>query len=232
MEKPNNLGSMPPLAFPKRILITLLRLFFKLLYHQIAWMYDWVASIVSLGSWQNWVTSVVPYLNDPKTLEIGFGTGHLQVALSQKGISIYGLDESHQMAQITQRRLASMGLRSNLIRGDAQVLPFADNCFHQVVMTFPAEYILIPASLTEIRRVLVNDGVVIMAPLAWITGRKPLERLAAWVNHITGEAPEWDAKSLEPLKKLGFEVSWEMINFKTSKILIIRMQKSLHKEYG
>jgi hypothetical protein len=53
-----------------------------------------------------------------------------------------------------------------------------------------------------------------------------LERAAAWVNHITGEAPEWNEKSLEPLKKSGFEVNWEMINFNSSKILIIQMEKS------
>ena len=26
------------------------------------------------------------------------------------------------------------------------------------------------------------------------------ERLVAWVNRITGEAPEWDERVLEPLK--------------------------------
>jgi hypothetical protein len=65
-----------------------------------------------------------------------------------------------------------------------------------------------------------------MLPMAWITGRKPWERLVAWVNHITGEAPEWDEKSLEPLKAIGFQVSWEMLGFKTSKVLIISMRKS------
>ena len=230
MQKPNNLGGMPPLAFPKRILIVLLRLFFKLLYHQFAWTYDWVASVVSLGSWQTWVTSVLPYLDSPRILEIGFGPGHMQVALSQKGITVYGLDESRQMAQIAHRRMTKLGLHSNLIRGDARTLPFSGNCFHQVVMTFPAEYILNPTSLTEIRRVLVDGGMAIMLPIAWITGRKPLERLAAWVNRITGETPEWDEKSLEPLKTAGFEVSWEMKNFNNSKILIIRLLKSLAQE--
>jgi ubiquinone/menaquinone biosynthesis C-methylase UbiE len=218
---------MSPLPFPKRILVTLLRLFFKLLYHQFAWTYDWVASMVSLGMWQEWVTAVIPILVGPRILEIGFGSGHLQVALSQKGKSIIGLDESHQMVRITHTRLDSFGLAQNLIRGEAQKLPFADNCFDQVVLTFPSEYILSSTSLTEIHRILVDRGDATMLPMAWITGRRPLERLAAWVNRITGEAPEWEEKSLEPLKKIGFEVRWEMINFSSSKVLIIRMLKSL-----
>ena len=218
---------MSSIAFPKRVLIILLRLTFKLLYHQFAWTYDWVAFIVSLGSWQDWITSVLPFLDGPRILEIGFGPGHLQVALNQKELSVYGLDESHQMVTMARKRLSNKGLGSNLIRGEAQTLPFADKCFHQVVMTFPAEFILSSNSLTEIHRILVNGGTAIILPLAWITGRKPLERLAAWVNHVTGESPEWDEKSLEPLKKIGFEVSWDMINFNASRILIIRMLKTI-----
>jgi hypothetical protein len=57
-----------------------------------------------------------------------------------------------------------------------------------------------------------------------------LERLAAWFNHVTGEAPEWNEKSLEPLKTFGFDVSWDMLDFNTSKILIIRMLKSPSQE--
>lgn len=216
---------MSPPGLLKRILISLLRLFFKLLYHQFAWTYDGVACMVSLGSWQDWVTLIVPYLDDLRTLEIGFGPGHLQVALSQKGICIYGLDESRQMAHLTHRRMKKSGLPSNLIRGHAQTLPFKDNCFHQVVLTFPAEYILDRASLAEIHRVLSDEGRAIMLPVAWITGRKPLQRLVAWVNKITGEAPAWDEKSLQPLKTDGFKVSWEMVNFTNSKILIIRLLK-------
>jgi ubiquinone/menaquinone biosynthesis C-methylase UbiE len=227
MENPNNLGSLSLLTFPKRILRILLRLFFKLLYHHFAWTYDWVASIVSLGSWQKWVSSVLPYLDGPRILEIGFGPGHLQVTLNRNGITTYGLDESYQMVHIAYRRLTNLGLRTNLIRGDAQTLPFSGNCFHQVVMTFPSEDILHPTSLMEIRRVLVDGGMAIILPLAWITGRKPLERLAAWVNRITGETPDWNEKSLEPLHQAGFDGSWEMINFNTSKILIIRLRKSL-----
>ncbi len=226
MQNPGSPPDSVSLSFPKRILFLILRLFFKLLYHQFAWIYDGVASLVSLGAWQIWVTSVLPYVGGPRVLEIGFGPGHLQVTLNQKGIITYGLDESCQMARIAHKRLSGMGYPSKLVRGDAQLLPFADHCFDQVVMTFPAEYILNPSTLAEIHRILLDGGMVIMLPLAWITGRKPLQRLAAWVNHITGEAPEWDEKFLEPLKSTGFEVSSEMLDFNTSKILVVRLRKS------
>ena len=70
-----------------RFLLFILRTFFKLLYHQFSWTYDWVASIVSLGEWQNWVSSVLPYIIGPNVLEIGFGPGHLQAARTDQPVA-------------------------------------------------------------------------------------------------------------------------------------------------
>jgi SAM-dependent methyltransferase len=229
MEQIKNHSNIPLLSLPKRSLVIFLRAFFTLLYHQLAWTYDLVASIVSLGAWQRWIFSVLPYLDDSRTLELGFGPGHLQLALHQKGISVYGLDESYQMGQIAHKRFTRLGLFANLVRGQAQILPFAGESFHQVVMTFPAEFILNQQTLIEVHRVLIRGGKAVILPLAWITGRKPLERAIAWLNRITGEAPEWDEVSLEPLKKLGFDICWEMIDNGTSKILIIQLTKPLNR---
>jgi len=226
MEKTNNVSGLSPLSLPKRVFLIFLRTFFRLLYHQFAWTYDGVASLVSLGAWQKWVLAVLPFVDSPRTLEIGYGPGHLLTGLYQKGINAYGFDESYQMEQLAKKRFKRFGLRPILIRGDAQTLPFADESFQQVVMTFPAEYILKSATLSEIRRVLIKGGAALVLPFAWITGRKPWERLAAWVSRVTGEAPEWDERALDPLKKVGFEVSWELINFHSSKIVLIHLLKS------
>jgi SAM-dependent methyltransferase len=208
-----------------RIFATFLRQFFKLLYHQFAWTYDAVAWLVSLGAWKKWVLAVLPYLNGPRTLEIGFGPGHLQTALHQAGITPIGLDESSQMGRITKQRITRLGFKPNLVRGDARALPFAERSFHQLVMTFPSEYILNPTTLSEIHRVLLDDGIAVMLPLAWLTGRKPWERAVAWFTHITGESPEWHEQSMDIIKDAGFNVDWEIIDLVSSKILVIRMVK-------
>src|SRR4030042_2694842 len=141
MEKLNNHCDIAPFPLPKRILVTLLLKSFKLLYHQFAWTYDWVAYAVSLGAWQNWVQSVLPSLDVQPTLEIGFGPGHLQVSLQRKGIRAIGIDESHPMARLAQRRMIKSGVQPNLVRGNALSLPFKNEYFHQVVMTFPPEFL-------------------------------------------------------------------------------------------
>jgi SAM-dependent methyltransferase len=232
MEQQNKPPEVPASSFIQRLLSSLLRTFFKLLYHQLAWTYDWVASLVSLGGWQKWVLSATHYLAGPRTLEIGFGPGHLQAALQQNGITAFGLDESTQMGHITHRRLIGMGLQPNLVRGYAQNLPFADGSFDQLVMTFPAEFIITQSTFSEIHRVLIQGGLVVIIPMAWITGNKPMERAAAWLNHITGEASVWDEKHLDPLKTMGFDVDWEMLSFASSKLLLIRLVKNTYITAG
>ena len=222
----NNRGVSTHLPFSKRLLAKSLRLFFKLLYHQFAWSYDWVASIVSLGAWQRWISTVLPYLDGPRTLEIGFGPGHLLVGLQHKGIAPFGLDESPQMTRIARKRLMGMNPHPAIVRGAAETLPFATESLDQVVMTFPAEFVVHQASLTEIKRVLGKNGKVVVLPVAWITGRKPWERFAAWINHITGQAPEWDPIVLQPVKDLGFEVASQVIDLGSSKVLLILLTKS------
>jgi ubiquinone/menaquinone biosynthesis C-methylase UbiE len=222
---PNNQRGNPFISYLICSISSFIRVFYKLLYHQFAWTYDCFASIVSFGKWQTWVHSVLPYLNGPRTLELGFGSGHLQKSLLQKGISAYGLDESSQMAQITRRRINRFSKTSNLVRGDAETLPYANESFNQVVSTFPAEFLLNRQTFNEIYRVLINGGAAFILPFVWIKGHNPLERSLAWLYRITGETQDWDERTLEPLKDLGFDVSWMMINFSFSQILIIQLIK-------
>jgi ubiquinone/menaquinone biosynthesis C-methylase UbiE len=225
MEQINNPDSELHLTFLQRLFSSLFRAFFKLLYHQLAWTYDWIAAIVSLGDWNLWVKSVLPYLDGPRILEIGFGPGHLHLSLHQNGFSVVGIDESLQMLNITQRRINRSGYTPGLVRGMASILPFSDGSFNQVVMTFPAEFIFNQQTITEIYRILVDGGKAIILPLAWITGHTPLQRATAWLNHITGEAPEWDEQYLEPLKRYGFIAGYEMIQYTGSKVLMIQLIK-------
>jgi ubiquinone/menaquinone biosynthesis C-methylase UbiE len=206
-----------------RLLLSLFRLFFHLLYHQFAWTYDLVASVVSLGRWQTWVLCALPYL-DGRVLEIGFGPGHLQLALQARSQPVYGMDESLQMVRQARRRLLRRGYPANLARGIAQHLPFHSNTFDTVVATFPAEYIFDPLTLSEIRRLLASSGKLVILPNAWITGTGPLERLAAWLFSVTGQAGAIEAvlpAMTKLLQAAGFTVWHEMVELPGSRVLVI-----------
>ncbi|MBZ0309948.1 MAG: class I SAM-dependent methyltransferase, partial [Anaerolineae bacterium] len=120
----------------------LVKLGFRLLYNEMAFTYDTVANIVSLGQWWDWQRSALKYLpKDGTVLELAHGTGHLQIDLLAGGWQVVGFDLSPQMGQITRRRLQKKQLPVRLARGMAQALPFPDQSFTAVISTFPTPFI-------------------------------------------------------------------------------------------
>lgn len=209
-----------------RLISSFLRLFFYLIYKPLAWSYDWVAHVVSVGKWQAWILSVLPELNGPRILELGHGPGHLQKAALEKGYWTCGLDESRQMGRIALSRLRESDLKPNLVNARAQRLPFADGSYSQIVATFPTAYLVEQETLSEVWRVLCPGGKLIAMPVAWITGKGVLERAAAWLFHITGQAPEWEDHLLEPVIKAGFEIEVERRSSDSSVVLLIKALKN------
>ncbi len=217
-----------PAAFQKT-LGTLLELFFNLLYHQFAWSYDFVANTVSLGLWYDWVKTIVPGLQGPTILELGHGSGHLQLALAKSGQPIFGLDASQQMGRLAKRKLTRHKHPIRLTNGLAQQLPFSQNSFTQVVATFPTEYVTAPETLAEIYRVLKSNGHLTIIPVAWITGDGLLQRAAALLFKITGQAADLNTEQIKAIatrfENAGFITTTEMRQLPTSRLLIIQATK-------
>ena len=213
-----------------RLIMLLLRPVYYLLYHQFAWTYDFVAGIVSLGQWKEWVRTALPYL-EGRILELGFGPGHLQLSLHQRGLTPLGLDESRFMARQAYRRLREQGISPGLVRGLVQALPFPDAAFDSVVATFPAEYIFDPCTLEEVRRVLARSGKLVLLPMAWVTGIRPLERFIAWLMRVSGETTgrpgELPAAIKDRFTQGGFEVRNETIELPRSKVLVLVAKKQV-----
>jgi ubiquinone/menaquinone biosynthesis C-methylase UbiE len=199
----------------------LLKFFFDFLYHRGSWTYDFVAASVSLGRWKDWVASVLTYISGERVLELGHGPGHLIIALNNIGISAYGLDESVEMGRLASTNLHKRGLPQRLVTGLAQQLPFPGEIFQQVISTFPTQYIISPETLAEVYRLLEPGGSLIVLPVAWITGKAWYDRFAAGLFRITGQAPEWDARFLEPFIEAGFQVQIQYRFANSSKILIL-----------
>ena len=124
------------------------------LYNELAWAYDPVSWLVSLGRWSEWRQSVLSQVVGERVLEIGFGTGDLLSQMAERGLDPVGLDASIAMHRVAARKLARRGLAVVRAHGFAQALPFPDESFDSVVSTFPAGYILDFLTLEEAARVL------------------------------------------------------------------------------
>jgi len=218
----------------------LLRLFFRLLYHQFAFTYDLVAATVSFNRWRDWVMSVVPFIEGKRVLEIGHGPGHLQRILLSRGLVAVGIDESAQMGRLAKRNLKKHTSKSpslvhpnprsgytqiNLTRGLAQSLPFPGGSFETVIATFPSEYITDPRTLAEVKRCLSSGGRFVVLPVAW-----PRSRILDWLFRVTGEAPSEalelvTARFNEPFIRAGFETEIQTLDVKSGVLLIILAKK-------
>jgi ubiquinone/menaquinone biosynthesis C-methylase UbiE len=124
------------------------------LYDELAWAYDPVSRMVSLGQWPAWRKWALDYLVGTRMLEIGFGTGELLLEMARKRINVWGLEYSAAMQRLTITKLYHRGMWVPCIRGRTQQMPFADRSFDTIIATFPAGYIFDPATLHEIARLL------------------------------------------------------------------------------
>lgn len=168
----------------------LLRFGFKLLYNELAFTYDLVSVVVSLGAWRCWQRAALKHLTTPSgsyILELAHGTGNLQLDLYALGYIPIGYDLSPFMGRTASRKLKQQQLNVRLVRGKAQQLPFSTSSFPAVVCTFPTDFIFMPETLREVHRVLQPGGQLIVVPNGVLTGRGLSDRAIEWLYRATGQ---------------------------------------------
>ena len=181
---------------------------FRLLYNELAWLYDPVSWVVSLGRWRAWQRTILPYLpQSGRVLEVGFGPGHMLAELASGAYEPFGLDPSPGMLRLARRRLHRLGLCVPLCRGRAGALPFAGHAFDTVIATFPTAYIYDPSWLEQVVRVLKPGGRLVVVETASFTRDVPLAPCLERLYQITGQrGPVPDLTQL--LRAAGLE-AWQ-----------------------
>jgi ubiquinone/menaquinone biosynthesis C-methylase UbiE len=204
-----------------------IRFGFRLLYNELAFTYDLISYVVSLGSWRCWQRAALPYLAEPggRILEIAHGTGNLHLDLTAAGWHATGCDLSPNMGRITRRKFNKRGIVPNLARCRAQQLPFADGAFDGVVCTFPTDFIYQPDTLAEVNRVLKRAGPLVIIPTAAIVGGGMVGRFMEWLYRITGQRgdPRTDFRALllPMFERAGFDLTVEEVACPRSRVTVL-----------
>jgi SAM-dependent methyltransferase len=92
-------------------------------------------------------------LDGRRVLDVGCGTGRLEVALAGRA-RVWGVDAEPEMLEVARRNAPDATFKL----GRAEALPFKDGWFDRAVMWLSAHLVVRPRAFTEIRRVLAPDG--------------------------------------------------------------------------
>jgi ubiquinone/menaquinone biosynthesis C-methylase UbiE len=157
-------------------------------------------------------------------LELAFGTGNMLLDLHWAHYHPVGIDLSSAMIRIARRKLRRHSVAVPLVRGRAQWLPFADASFDSILCTFPAEFIVVPDTLSQIARVLRPGGRAVIVAMARLLVDAPWVRFLEWLYRITGQrGPLPDLRS--QLRTLGLEYRTMWKSTESSAVLLVVAEK-------
>jgi demethylmenaquinone methyltransferase/2-methoxy-6-polyprenyl-1,4-benzoquinol methylase len=127
--------------------------------------YGLMGAVLSFGQDPRWrralVRGVAP--SGERVLDVAAGTGLVTAELIRQGAAhVTGVDQSEAMLDGARARVAgddALRERVELVRGEAERLPFADDAFEVVTFTYLLRYVDDrAATMQELVRVLVPGG--------------------------------------------------------------------------
>ena len=128
--------------------------------------YDLAGAVLSFGQdprWRRAMVGEVRARRDQRVLDVATGTGMVAGALVRRyDCRVVGLDQSPEMLAGAQAKLDAdlrLASRIELVRGEAESLPFADGEFDHLTFTYLLRYVEDPgATLRELARVVKPGG--------------------------------------------------------------------------
>lgn len=139
------------------------------MFDNISKNYDGLNRVISFGidvKWRKKVVTIVGKNNPKKILDIATGTGDLAVMMAKLNPEkIIGLDISAGMLEVGKQKIAKANLSNTIemIVGDSENIPFDDNTFDAITVSFGVRnFANLDKGLQEIRRVLKSGGTFIV----------------------------------------------------------------------
>jgi ubiquinone/menaquinone biosynthesis C-methylase UbiE len=126
-------------------------------------------------------------------LDVGCGTGLLLSLIGDKVGRIVGVDISKEMLHVASRDLKRRVTKGDLIRADADSLPFRNSIFTKVTSVSLLQNMSDPqATISEIARVAGAGGAIALTCLKKKYGLSDLRRMVASGTPSLKVVSEWD----------------------------------------
>lgn len=140
------------------------------MFDTISGNYDGLNRVISFGTDIKWRKKVLAMIigHQPKSiLDIATGTGDLAIKFAEKSNAnkIIGLDISEGMLTVARKKVKNTSLEEKVkfIKGDSETLPFEDNSFDAITVSFGIRnFENLEKGLSEIYRVLKTGGLFII----------------------------------------------------------------------
>ena len=141
------------------------------MFNAIAKRYDLLNRLLSLGqdeSWRRRLKGLLPSGKDLRILDLATGTADVLIMLAQGNPSIaqgIGVDPAVNMLNIGRDKIEKAGLSDvlTLQKGDAQALPFLDDSFDCITISFGIRNVPdLRLGLMEMHRVVKTGGKILI----------------------------------------------------------------------
>lgn len=157
------------------------------MFDEVAPRYDVMNDLLSLGQTRRWrkiVLDAVDAVPGQRVLDLAAGTGTSSEPYADAGVDVVACDFSLGMLRVGKRRRPDI----DFIAGDATNLPFADNSFDAVTISFGLRNVNEPKkALAEMVRVAKPGGRLVIAEFS--TPTNPLWR-TMYIEYLMRALPE------------------------------------------
>lgn len=166
------------------------------MFDEVSPRYDLTNDVLSVGNSRLWrisTTRAIAPRKGMRILDVAAGTGTSSAAIAKSGARVVALDFSEGMLAVGRERNSENSL-IEFVQGDATKLPFGDNEFDAVTISFGLRNVNKPKqALTEMLRVLKPGGRLVICefshppiaavrkPYFWYT-KNVMPKIAGLVN--------------------------------------------------
>ena len=180
------------------------------MFDEVAAHYDRTNSLLSVGNASLWRAATTKAVNPQageRILDIAAGTGTSSASLARSGAHVVAADFSSGMIEVGRARLAH-NANIEFVQADATALPFKDNEFDAVTISFGLRNVVEPKkALAEFYRVTKPGGRVVICefstpPLALVRNS-----YFAYLNHVMPRVVRLASSNAEAYDYLGESIA-------------------------